>query len=156
MLTIVPTTTTNDFAPTRAAGPALSSELRIAVMRLARRMRQERATDTYTMSQLSALATLERDGALTLGALAAAEKVQPPSMTRIVAALEEAGLVRRTPHPTDGRQIELAVTADGVKLLAADRKRRDAWLARRLAELNPDERATLHAASEILGRLAQS
>jgi len=155
MLTIVMTTTAGP-TPTRTAGPALSSELRIAVMRLARRMRQERATDTYTMSQLSALATLEREGALTLGALAAAEKVQPPSMTRIVAALELAGLVRRTPHPTDGRQIQLAATADGVKLLAADRKRRDAWLAKRLVELTADERATLYAASEILGRLAQS
>ena len=141
---------------TRPAGPALSSELRIAVMRLARRMRQERASDTYTMSQLSALATLEREGALTLGALAAAEKVQPPSMTRIVASLAAAGLVRRTPHPTDGRQAHLAATPDGVKLLAADRKRRDAWLAMRLTELSASERATLHSAAEILGRLAQS
>ncbi|HVF21098.1 MAG TPA: MarR family transcriptional regulator [Mycobacteriales bacterium] len=149
-------TTAPEPAEPRSAGPALSSELRIAVMRLARRMRQERATDTYTMSQLSALATLEREGALTLGALAAAEKVQPPSMTRIVASLEQAGLVRRTPHPTDGRQIHLAATPAGVKLLAADRLRRDAWLAKRLAELNVDERATLHDAAEILGRLAQS
>jgi DNA-binding MarR family transcriptional regulator len=154
MLTIV--TTTAELGPTRNAGPALSSELRIAVMRLARRMRQERASDSYTVSQLSALATLEREGALTLGALAAAEKVQPPSMTRIVASLELAGLAARTPHPTDGRQVLLAVTADGTKLLAADRKRRDAWLAKRLAELGDSERTTLHAAAEILGRLAQS
>ena len=152
MLTIVTTTTT----AVPATGPALSSELRIAVMRLARRLRQERATYPYTMSQLSALATLDRDGALTPGALAAAEKVQPPSMTRIVASLEQAGLVSRTPHPTDGRQILLAATPAGSKLLAADRKRRDAWLACRLAELTPEERATLHEAAGILGRLAQS
>ena len=148
MLTIVMTST--------RIGPALSSELRIAVMRLARRLRQERATDTYTVSQLSALATLDRDGPLTLGALASAEKVQPPSMTRIVASLEQTGLVRRTPHPTDGRQILLRATPEGSKLLAADRKRRDAWLACRLAELTEAERATLHEAAEILGRVAQS
>ena len=141
---------------TATAGPALSSELRIAVMRLARRLRQERATDTYTVSQLSALATLDRDGALTLGALAAAEKVQPPSMTRIVASLEQAGLVSRTPHPTDGRQVLLAATPAGSKLLAADRKRRDAWLACRLAELDAEDRTTLQRAAEILGRLAQA
>lgn len=147
MLTIMTTTATRT---------ALSSELRIAVMRLARRMRQEKASDTFTVSQLSAMATLERDGALTLGALAAAERVQPPSMTRIVASLELAGMVSRAPHPTDGRQILLTVTSDGVALLAADRKRRDAWLACRLADLEPAERATLQAASEILGRLARS
>ena len=137
-------------------GPALSSELRIAVMRLARRLRQQRATDAYTMSQLSALATLDRDGPLTLGALAAAEKVQPPSMTRIVASLEQAALVRRAPHPTDGRQVLLTATSEGSRLLAADRKRRDAWLACRMAELTEAERATLHDAARILGRLAQS
>ncbi|HVE98982.1 MAG TPA: MarR family transcriptional regulator [Mycobacteriales bacterium] len=141
---------------TKSTGPALSSELRIAVMRLARRLRQERATDTYTVSQLSALATLDRDGPLTLGALAAAEKVQPPSMTRIVASLEQAGLASRTAHPTDGRQVLLAATAEGSKLLADDRKRRDAWLACRLAELPASERATLHDAAAIIGRIAQS
>ncbi len=154
MLTIV--STTDELRPTRRPDPALSSELRIAVMRLARRMRLERASDSYTVSQLSALATLEREGALTPGALAAAEKVQPPSMTRIVASLELAGLAARTPHPTDGRQVLLTVTAEGTKLLAVDRRRRDAWLAKRLAELGESERATLHSAAEILGRLAQS
>ncbi|HVE63729.1 MAG TPA: MarR family transcriptional regulator [Mycobacteriales bacterium] len=141
---------------TTATRTALSSELRIAVMRLARRMRQEKESDSFTVSQLSAMATLERDGALTVGALAAAERVQPPSMTRIAASLEQAGMVTRTPHATDGRQVLLTVTQAGVDLLANDRKRRDAWLACRLADLSAEERATLQTAADILGKLARS
>ncbi len=141
---------------TTATRTALSSELRIAVMRLARRLRQEKESDTFTVSQLSAMAILERDGALTLGALAAAEKVQPPSMTRIVASLEQAGMVSRAADPTDGRQVQLTLTPGGVELLVADRKRRDAWLACQLADLTVQERATLQTAVEILGRLARS
>ena len=153
MLTIV--TTTAELTPTKA-GPALSSELRIAVMRLARRLRQERASDTYTVSQLSALATLEREGALTLGALAAAEKVQPPSMTRIVAMLESAGHVTRTPDPSDRRQVLVAATVSGRSVLAEDRRRKDAWLARRLQTLAPDELDALAAALPVLEKLSHS
>ena len=96
--------------------PALASALRLAVMRLARRMRSERADTSLTLSQLAALATLERSGPLTPRELAAAERVQPPSMTRLTASLEAAGLVTRTAHPSDGRQVLLAASAAGVAL----------------------------------------
>lgn len=135
---------------------ALASALRLAVMRLARRMRSERADSSLTLSQTSALATLERNGPLTPRELAARERVQPPSMTRIAAALEVAGLVTRTDHPTDGRQVLLAASPDGVALLREDRRRRDAWLAQRLRELEPDEVAVLARAARILDRLAAS
>jgi DNA-binding MarR family transcriptional regulator len=126
----------------------------MSVMRLARRLRQQRVDDRLTASQIAALATLDREGALTLGELAAKEHVQPPSMTRITAALEDLGLVSRTPHPTDRRQVLFARTPAGHKLLVEDRKRRDAWLCRHLAGLTPEEIAVLRAAAPILERLA--
>jgi DNA-binding MarR family transcriptional regulator len=134
--------------------PALASALRLAVMRLARRMRGERADTSLTLSQLAALATLERSGPLTPRELAAAERVQPPSMTRLAASLEAAGLVTRTAHPSDGRQVLLAASPAGTALLREDRRRRDAWLAQRLAELTPDERDVLRRAAAVLDRLA--
>ena len=134
----------------------LANELRIAVMRLARRLRQERTDEAYTPSQLSALAVLDNWGPMTPTELAARERVQPPSMTRVVAALEAAGLATREPHPVDGRQSVLTVTRAGAKLLAADRRRRDAWLAKRLKDLSPEEIAALRAAAPVLDRLWQS
>jgi DNA-binding MarR family transcriptional regulator len=144
MLTIVRTT----------LDPALASRLRMSVMRLGRRLRQQRADDNLTPSQIAALATLDRDGALTLGELAAREHVRPPSMTRITGALEELGLVTRTPHATDGRQVLFAVTKHGARLLAEDRKRRDVWLCERVGRLTPEEQETLRRAAPILERLA--
>ena len=134
----------------------LASALRLSVMRLARRMRSERADSSLTLSQTSALAVLERKGPLTPRELAAQERVQPPSMTRIAAALQVAGLVTRTDHPTDGRQVLLAASPAGVALLREDRRRRDVWLAQRLRELEPDEVAVLARAAQILDRLAGS
>ncbi|MDQ1709825.1 MAG: hypothetical protein QOG49_1210 [Frankiaceae bacterium] len=136
--------------------PKLASELRIAVMRLSRRLRRERADDTLTTTQLSALATIDRARSITLGELAALEYVQPPSMTRVVAALEQQGLVRRAPHATDGRQVLLEVTASARRLLAAERERREAWLCHRLRDLTEDERSTLRTAAHIMERLAGS
>src|SRR6266700_4591611 len=138
-----------------ALDPALASRLRISVMRLGRRLRQQRVDDRLTASQIAALATLDREGPLTLGELAGKEHVQPPSMTRITAALEDIGLVARTAHPNDKRQVLFAATRDGVKLLAADRKRRDAWLCRHLTGLSPAELDVLRAAAPILERLAE-
>lgn len=134
--------------------PALASLLRMSVMRLGRRLRQQRIDDRLTPSQIAALATLDRNGALTLGELAAAEHVQPPSMTRITGALEDLGLVTRTAHPTDKRQVLFAVTPQGAKLLAEDRKRRDAWLCQRLKGLDAEEIEALRLAAPILERLA--
>ncbi|MEX2289796.1 MAG: MarR family transcriptional regulator [Mycobacteriales bacterium] len=135
---------------------ALASTLRLAVMRLARRMRSERADSSLTLSQLAALATLERHGPLTPSELAAAERVQPPSMTRVAASLEAAGLVTRTGHPTDGRQVLLAASPQGVALLREDRRRREAWLAHRLRELDPADRDILRSAAALLDRLAST
>ena len=146
MLTIVPTT----------LDPVLASQLRMAVMRLGRRLRQQRVDDRLTASQISALATLNREGALPLGELAAQEHVQPPSMTRITAALEDLGLVQRTAHPRDRRQVLFAATPAGTKLLAEDRKRRDAWLCRHLTRLTEEELDVLRAAAPVLERLTRS
>ena len=138
----------------------LATELRISVSRLARRLRAERvargvATD-LSDTQLAALAALEGHQAMTPGELAEHEKVQPPSMTRVIAVLEERNLVLRSPHPTDRRQVVLTVTADGRALVHRVRRRKDAWLARRLAELTAEERATLRAAVPIVEKLSQS
>ena len=132
----------------------LSGGLRVAVLRLARRLRSERADNDLTLTQLATLGTLERHGPLTPGELAAHEGVRPPSMTRVLAGLEERALVVRTPHPTDRRQVLVALGDAARILLREDRRRRDAWLARRLAELGPDERAALRAAVPVLQRLA--
>lgn len=133
---------------------ALASTLRLSVMRLARRLRAERADTSLTLTQLGALATLERHGPLTPGELAAHERVQPPSMTRVVAALEAAALVTRAPHATDGRQVVLQVSEAGSALLAEDRRRRDAWLAQQLHGLAADDLAVLRQAVAVLDRLA--
>lgn len=138
------------------ADAALASTLRLSVMRLARRLRAERPDTSLSLSQLAALATLDRHGPLPPGGLAAHERVQPPSMTRLVATLEAAGLVLRTAHPSDGRQVLLRVSPAGAALLAEDRRRRDAWLAQRLRELPPADLAVLRAASAVLDRLATS
>ena len=137
-----------------AVDTALASELRTTVMRLARRLRNQRTDDTLSLSQLAALGTLVRHGPLTPTELAAHERVQPPSMTRLVAKLEEAGLVTRTDHPTDGRQVLVSISPTGMQMIKADRQRRDAWLAQRMRDLPPEDLAVLHRAAEVLRGLA--
>lgn len=139
-----------------AADTALASELRTTVMRLARRLRSQRADTSLSLSQLAALGTLDRHGPLTPGELAVYERVQPPSMTRVVAALELAGMVTRTDHPTDRRQVLVAVSAEGRVLLRDDRKRRDAWLAQRMRDLDPADLEVLRQAARVLDRLADA
>ena len=141
--------------------PGLATALRISVSRLARRLRVERAAaglgePDLSETQLAALATLERHGAMTPGELAEHEKVQPPSMTRVIAVLVESQLVRREPHASDRRQVMLTATDSGSDLVIKARRRREAWLAQRLKELSPAERATLRAAAPILEKLSQS
>jgi DNA-binding MarR family transcriptional regulator len=140
---------------------ALATAMRISISRLARRLRVERlglgGTETVLSDiQLAALAALERHDSMTPGELAEHEKVQPPSMTRVIAVLEERGLVRRKPHATDRRQVILTVTADGRDLVQRVRRRREAWLAQRLQELAPEDRQILRAAAPILEKLSQS
>lgn len=134
----------------------LAGRLRLAVVRLNRRLRAQRASATVSLTQLAAMSTLWKCGPLTPGELAAREGVQPPSMTRVIAALEELGLVSRRPHPTDGRQAIVALTDKGREYHDAEVSIREAWLDRRLAELDDDERELLWRAAEIIDRMAGS
>jgi DNA-binding MarR family transcriptional regulator len=142
-----------DTRPRTDAG--LASALAMSVSRLSRRLRQERRTD-LTATQLSALGTIRRHGPLTVGALAAYERVQPPSITRTVNCLGEMGLLRRESSASDGRQVVLHLSARGEELLAAERRRRDAWLAQRLRELDPADKEVLRRATALLEGLAQA
>jgi DNA-binding MarR family transcriptional regulator len=135
----------------------LASELRLSVMRLRRRLANERHPDNpLSLNAMAVLGALYRNGDLTPGELAAHEHVQPPSMTRTINCLENGHYVARRPHDTDGRQVVVALTDLGKATLLADRDRRDAWLATRLRDLSADERAVLRQAAPILERLARS
>lgn len=134
----------------------LAPQLRDAITRLNRRVRQARPVGDLTVTQLSALTSLKLAGALTPRELADVERVQPPTMTKIVAKLEERGLVQRTPHPTDGRQVILAATEGGRAVLDQFERARNEWLATRLAALTEDERETLRRAAEILQGIARA
>ncbi|MDG4790341.1 MarR family transcriptional regulator [Micromonospora sp. WMMD1102] len=134
----------------------LATLLRDAITRLNRRVRQTRPVGDLTGTQLSALTSLELAGALSPRELADTERVQPPTMTKIVAKLEERGLVQRTPHPTDGRQVILSTTDTGRAMLAQFDRARNEWLAGRLAELTAEERDTLARAAEILQKVARA
>jgi DNA-binding MarR family transcriptional regulator len=133
----------------------LASELRAGVMRLRRRLVSERHPDNdLSIAHMVVLGLLVRQGEQTVGELARAERVQPPSMTRTVNCLVEEGYAARRPHPTDGRQVLVDLTEKGREILLADRRRRDAWLTQRLRELTPDERALLREVAPLLQRLA--
>lgn len=132
----------------------LAVALRVSISRLSRRMRAQ-SDRALSVTQLAALGSLSRHGTMTPGELADHEKVQPPSMTRVIAALEERNLLLRSPHPTDRRQVILSVTEDGEKMLKEERRRKEAWLAQRLAELTPEERDILRRAAPILERLSR-
>ncbi len=137
----------------------LAVTLRIAISRLARRIRAERAAGglpELSDTQFAALAALVRHGTMTPGELAEGEKVQPPSMTRVIAVLEERGLLARAPHPADKRQVALTATAEGRSLVEQVRRLREAWLARRLRELSAQERSVLRAAAPVLEKLSRS
>src|ERR1700740_803911 len=135
----------------------LASALRISVSRLARRLRAEgpsqRLEPHLSDTQLAALAGLERHSAMTPGELADHEKVQPPSMTRVITVLEERGLVMRAPHASDRRQVVLTVTDYGRKVVQQSRKLREAWLAKRLRGLTPQERGALRGGGPGPGKL---
>ncbi|MFI7445224.1 MarR family winged helix-turn-helix transcriptional regulator [Nonomuraea indica] len=133
----------------------LASALRVSLARLTRRLRRQAAAHSLTPTQFATLAAVERHSGITPGELAELEKVQPPSMTRVIAALEERGLVSRTPHPTDRRQVTVTVTEAAQKLLKEERRRKEAWLTQRLKELTPEERAILRQAAPILEKLSR-
>lgn len=129
-----------------------ASRLRLAVLRLSRRLRQQAPGD-ITASQLSALTSVAARGELSLGELASIERIAPPSMTRIAGALEDSGLVGRRADPADKRVALVFVTDEGRALLDDTRSRRDAYLAARLGALSDGERELLTRVVPILERL---
>jgi DNA-binding MarR family transcriptional regulator len=134
----------------------LAAELRLSVMRLRRRLAIERHPDNeLSLGAMAVLGCLYRHGELSVGELAAQERVQPPSMTRTVNCLEDGGYVARRPHESDGRQVVVVLSDLGRETVLADRARRDAWLARKLKDLTAEERAVLRRAAPILEQLAQ-
>ncbi|WP_328328946.1 MarR family transcriptional regulator [Kribbella sp. NBC_00382] len=133
----------------------LASALRSSTLRLSRQIRRQRVEGhDLTANQLGVLGALGKHDAMTIGELAAHEQVKPPSMTRIVSNMEEAGLVVRRPHDTDKRQIVVELTQAAHDLLHANRRRRDEWLQTKLKKLTPEERDILRKAAPVLERLA--
>jgi DNA-binding MarR family transcriptional regulator len=133
---------------------ALAHDLRLAVMRFSRRLRNQRVDQSVTLTHLAALSTLKRHGPMSPGELAGHERVQPPSMTRVVVALEGMGLVTRSPHPTDGRQVVIDLTPAAEELLTAEARAREAWLTDTLQQLTAQERTVLREAAVIMDKLA--
>lgn len=146
-------TAANAAKTTRISTIDMAASLRLSATRLARRLRQESAAG-LTPTQLSALASIQNEGSLTLGALAEIERVAPPTVTRVVSKLDTDGLVHRAPDPDDGRIWRVSTTPEGDALLAELRKRKNAWLAGRLNELNSSQRARLADALDVLDLLA--
>ncbi|HZE49042.1 MAG TPA: MarR family transcriptional regulator [Jatrophihabitantaceae bacterium] len=141
--------------PSKLTAAELSAALRPSLLRLTRILRNQRVDMSVTLTQLSAMGTLRKKGAMSAGDLAAHERVQPPSMTKVLAMLEEKGMVTRAAHPTDKRQAIIALTPAGLELLESERRQRDAWLSQRLAQLTPDERAALRDVIPVLDKLAE-
>lgn len=133
---------------------ALAARLRLAVTRLARKLRKE-AEPGVSPTMLAALSSIEQAERLTMSDLCAAEQVQPPTMTRVVAAMVEAGLVAREPDLEDGRVVWVRLTPGGKKLLERSRRRKEAYLVRELRGLEPRELAVLEEAAGILERLTE-
>lgn len=129
-------------------------ELRTAVMRLSRRLRQER-DDQLTPSQLAVLGNVALHGPMTPGDLAAMEHVKPPTMSRIIAGLEAEGWAARLPHPTDGRQCLIDLTDKARHWIRTYREVRDVWLAQQMSALSHEERRVVLQAAPLLQRLAQ-
>ena len=134
--------------------PDLASRLRLDISRMARRLRQEAGAE-LSPSQTAALATIERHGPLTPSELAGRERVQRPTVTRVLARLEEAGLVDRAADPQDRRSCLVSISGAGSELLQALRDRKDAFLAQRIDALGPADREALDRAAAILERMLE-
>jgi DNA-binding MarR family transcriptional regulator len=132
------------------ADARLASDLSLAVVRLARQLRFRRPDSPVSLSQLSALATLQKEGPMTPGALAIRERVRPPSMTRVIASLVELGFVDRCAHPDDGRQVLVSVSDSGNELIEVERRASREWLQQRLDDLTPEDRRTLVSAADLM------
>jgi DNA-binding MarR family transcriptional regulator len=147
-----PTTTSARTVP--AEDVELAARLRLAITRMARRLRQESGTDLGP-SQVAALATIERHGPLAPSGLAERERIKRPTATRILGRLADAGLVERVPDPADGRSAIVSVTSDGRMLLRRLRQRKTAYLAQRMRELSDEDVRTLARAAEVLEALLE-
>ncbi|MBO0855685.1 MAG: MarR family transcriptional regulator [Nocardia sp.] len=132
---------------------ALAGELSVTVVRLTRHLRGQRSDAQISLTQLSALATLYREGAMTPGMLATKERVQPPSMTRVISSLAELRLVNRVPHPTDGRQVIVSLSPAGEKLIEGETSVREAWMSDQLSVLSADQLRVLEEAVIIMNQL---
>ncbi|WP_297295870.1 MarR family transcriptional regulator [uncultured Methylovirgula sp.] len=132
------------------------TELSLAIGQLLRRLRAESNPDGLTWSQTVALARLEKAGPTTTADLARAESVKPQSMGATLAELEREGLVKRHPHPTDGRQVLFALTAEGVEARRKRNAAKQKWLLAAMAKLDPDERRVLLSATALIKRLAEA
>jgi DNA-binding MarR family transcriptional regulator len=141
-------------ATTTASPVETADRLRLAIVRTARRLRQE-AGEHLSPSSVAALATIERRGPLAPSELAEIERVKRPTITRVVARLEEAGLVERTNDPADGRAFLVSITRQGSALLRGIRTRKTAYLARRLGKLDPDDLGALERAADVLERILE-
>ena len=128
----------------------LANDLSLAVMRLARQLRFRRPDSPVSLTQLSALATLAKEGPMTPGALAIRERVRPPSMTRVIASLVDLGLVERSDHPDDGRQVLVSVSRAGSELFEAEKSASREWLQQRLDQLTAEQRQTLLSAADLM------
>ncbi len=135
--------------------PHDSEELARALTRVNRRLRRERQSD-LSASQLSLMGMLREHGPGTPSDLAKGECVSAPSITRMLKGLTERGLVTKTAHPHDGRQVLISLSTEGETTLDVERRRRDAWLHEEIAQLDARERAVLREASSILNRLADA
>jgi DNA-binding MarR family transcriptional regulator len=142
--------------PASACRPGtLAGDLRVVLMRAVRRLRQERSSEDITDGQYTVLAALSNHGPMTPSALAEEQRVQPPHMSRTINALVAAGLARRDEHPTDRRQVIVSITEAGTTHVRETRRRRNEWLAGRLARLTPEERQVLAQATVLLRKVAE-
>lgn len=138
-----------------AIDPQEVSDLRLGIMRLARRLRGESTSTGVTPSQLAVLGSLIRNGPATPSEIAEQERISGPAVTRIIASLAQLGYVSRDPHPEDRRRAVISLTDEAREWIDADRERRNVWLRQRLAELTDDERETLLTAGRIMDRMAR-
>ena len=130
-------------------------ELTQAIGMLVRRIRAASASHELSLTEASVMARLDREGPATTAELARAERMKPQSMGTTIAALEEMGMVERKPHPTDGRQMNIALTAKGLAIRNSSKDARRTWLAQVIEQLTEEERETLFKAGEIIKRLAE-
>ena len=146
----------NDVPDAAISPEPAVAELSLAIGQLVRRLRMEVNPGELSWSQLATLARLDKMGAMTTADLARAEFVKPQSMGTTLADLEQAGLVQRRPHPTDGRQVLFALTAEGMEARRQRNIAKREWLLTAMAKLDPAEQQTLMAAAALIKRLAES